>query len=196
MIHRLSAHDTSATHTYTLLLLILPLAPTPFYVPRLFRLSTCIPSLVAIASLLATAYTLYFLPLPPTEMEAIHDHSTLSLRPSPRNSAWEKPSEKPGRRPVPFVSPEVAELLAGYIVTVNRAMCGFLALYEVWLGGEWIQGLMIGGGFLPGVICMVILYARTELRIIDVEQLRRWQDKGDAVDADERYKGIYSAGTR
>jgi hypothetical protein len=32
---------------------------------------------------------------------------------------------------------------------------------------------MIGGGFLPGVICLIILWARTELRIIDMDALER-----------------------
>ncbi|KAH9876329.1 hypothetical protein J1614_004208 [Plenodomus biglobosus] len=181
LIQNLSSHDTSATHTYTLLLLILPLAPIPFYIPRLFALSTVFPSLISIASLLATAYTLYFLPLAPTEMEPINGQPVPSApsRPARRTPPWEKPGEKPGQRPVPWISSELADFLAQWIVLVNRAVCGIFALYEVWLGSEWMQRFSIGGGFLPLVICMVILYARTELRIIDVEQLRVWQQSMD-----------------
>ncbi|KAI8934087.1 hypothetical protein NX059_008849 [Plenodomus lindquistii] len=176
LVQKLSTNDTSATHTYTLLLLILPLAPIPLYLPRLFSLSTVLPALVSIASLLATAYTLYFLPLAPTEMEPINGQpvpSVSTTRPTRQPPPWEKPDEKPGRRPVPFVSTEVADFLAQWIVIVNRAVCGLLALSEVWKAGDWMQGLGIGGGFLPGIICLVILYARTELRIIDMDQLNR-----------------------
>lgn len=91
---------------------------------------------------------------------------------------WEAPVEKPGRRPVPYVSTEVADVLADWIVIVNRAVCGILALYELWRGTEWSRGLMIGGGFLPGLICLVVLYARTELRIIDLNALEKLQ-RGD-----------------
>ncbi|KAF1849831.1 uncharacterized protein K460DRAFT_399940 [Cucurbitaria berberidis CBS 394.84] len=188
LISSLSSHDTSATHTYTLALLVLPLAPTILYLPRLFSLSTIIPSVVAIASLLATAYTLYFLPLPPVEPDV--DGSSANTKTGARSSKgkekaesargygskvppWEKQAAKPGRRPVPYISDEVADLLAEYIVTVNRAVCGILALFETWQARAWSEGLMIGGGYLPGLICMIILYARTELRIIDVNGLER-----------------------
>ncbi|KAF2846345.1 hypothetical protein T440DRAFT_558311 [Plenodomus tracheiphilus IPT5] len=185
LIQNLSTHDKSATHTYTLLLLVLPLAPIPFYMPRLFAAPTVLPSLVSIASLLASAYTLYFLPLPPTEiMQPINGqpvpsaHTSAPTRLSRRPPPWEKPGEKPGRRPVPFISTATADLLAEWIVLVNRAVCGVLALWEVWKAGSWVEGLGVGGGFLPGLVCLVILWARTELRIIDVEQLRSWEERG------------------
>lgn len=142
------------------------------------------------ASLLATAYTLYFLPLPPTQMESIDgvDITPSTLRqPSkakgqgnkpvggygiyPKTPSWEQPTEKSVRRPVPYISAEVADKIGDYIMPINRAVCGLLALYEVWLARDWSEGFMVGGGFLPGVICLVILWARTELRIIDMEVL-------------------------
>lgn len=171
LITKLSTHDTSATRIYTQLLLILPLAPIPFYLPRLFSTSTVLPSLVSIASLLATAYTLYFLPLPPTEMEPIDGKP---VRGSYKTPPWEKKaSEKSVRRPVPYISSQLADHLADYLVMVNRAVCGALALWEVWIGSDYSKALGVGGGFLPGVICMVIVYARTELRIIDMDSLEK-----------------------
>lgn len=84
------------------------------------------------------------------------------------------------RRPVPYVPTEVADLLADYVVMVNRAVCGVLALMEVWRGTPYTEALMIGGGFLPGLICLVILYARTELRIISMDELEKLQRGGGA----------------
>jgi hypothetical protein len=168
------------------------LLPILLYIPRLFTLSTLPTSLIAIASLLATAYTLYFLPLPPTQMEPIDGvdvtPSTLQ-QPSKgkrqgkkpvggygiynKTPSWEQPTEKSVRRPVPYISTETADQIGDYIVPINRAVCGLLALYEVWQARSWSEGLMVGGGFLPGVICMVILWARTELRIIDMDALEK-----------------------
>lgn len=64
-------------------------------------------------------------------------------------------------------------MIAEYIVPANRAACGALALYEVWQGGNWSEGFMVGGGYLPGLICFLILWARTELRIIDMDALEK-----------------------
>lgn len=165
LLQTLSAHDTSTTHTYTLMLLALPLLPILLYIPRLFSLATLPLSLVAVASLLASAYTLYFLPLPPTKYEE---------EPKPRNTpSWEKPTEKSVRRPVPYLSEQTADMIAEYIVPVNRAACGALALYETWLHRDWSEGLTVGGGYLPGLICFLILWARTELRIIDMDALEK-----------------------
>lgn len=72
---------------------------------------------------------------------------------------------------MPYLSESTADTVAEYIVPVNRAACGALALYEVWLARDWTEGFMVGGGFLPGVICFLILWARTELRIIDMDAL-------------------------
>ncbi|CAN9257590.1 unnamed protein product [Alternaria alternata] len=140
----------------------------------------------------ATAYTLYFLPLPPTQMEPIDGVDmtpSTSQQPSRgkgkgkkpmggygiynKTPSWEQPTEKSVRRPVPYLSEDMADRIGDYIVPINRAVCGLLALYEVWLAREWSEGFMIGGGFLPGVICLIILWARTELRIIDMDALER-----------------------
>ncbi|KAF1839224.1 hypothetical protein BDW02DRAFT_540106 [Decorospora gaudefroyi] len=197
LLQTLSTHDTSTTHTYTLALLALPLLPTLLYVPRLFSLSTFFPSLVAIASLLASAYTLYFLPLPPTEMEPIDGvdmTTTPKTDPSKgkgkpmrasygiyaKTPSWEKPSEREVRRPVPYVDQRTADVVGDYIVLVNRAVCGLLALFEVWLARDWSEGFMVGGGYLPGLICMVVLWARTELRIIDMDGLEKMNAQGKA----------------
>ncbi|KAF1940825.1 hypothetical protein EJ02DRAFT_379136 [Clathrospora elynae] len=181
LLTNLSTHDTSFTHTYTLALLSFPLLPTLLYIPGLFSLSTVLLSLVAIASLLATAYTLYFLPLPPTQMEPLGgDTPVLKAQAKSvgggygyKTPSGEKGDEKLGRRPVPYISTGTADMLADYIVMANRAVCGILALYEIWLGRSYTEGLTIGGGFLPGVICLVILWARTELRIVDMAALEK-----------------------
>ena len=87
--------------------------------------------------------------------------------------SWEKPTEKSVRRPVPYLSETTADTIAEYIVPANRAACGALALYEVWQGRDWSEGFMVGGGYLPGLVCFLILWARTELRIIDMDALEK-----------------------
>jgi hypothetical protein len=95
-----------------------------------------------------------------------------------KTPSWEKPSEKSVRRPVPYLSSETQDVIADYIVPVNRAVCGLMALYEVWQQREWSEGFTAGGGFLPGVVCLVILWARTELRIIDMAELEKASARG------------------
>jgi hypothetical protein len=76
-------------------------------------------------------------------------------------------------RPVPYVSEEMANLLAKYTVPVNAALCAILAVAELWKGREWSDGMSIGGGYLPGLIFVVVLWARRELRVVDLGELER-----------------------
>lgn len=78
---------------------------------------------------------------------------------------------------MPYISESTADAIADNIITVNRALCGMLALSEVWVERDWSQGFMVGGGFLPGLICFVVLWARTELRIIDMDVLEELNNK-------------------
>ena len=63
-------------------------------------------------------------------------------------------------------------LLARYIVPVNGVVCGVLALLELLLGREWREGMMVGGGYLPGLVLSVVLWARRELRSVDMSGLQ------------------------
>lgn len=74
---------------------------------------------------------------------------------------------------VPWVSEEVQEVLARYIVPGNGAVCGLLAVAELFQGREWSEGMMIGGGYLPGLVLTVILWARRELRVVDMSELQQ-----------------------
>lgn len=85
-----------------------------------------------------------------------------------------KSSDPPVERiPVPYVSEDVAEALARYAVPVNAALCVVLAVLELCRGRSWNQGMMIGGGYVPGFVMTVIMFARRELRVVDLGELER-----------------------
>ncbi|KAF2004838.1 hypothetical protein P154DRAFT_531014 [Amniculicola lignicola CBS 123094] len=185
LLTTLSTHDTSSTRLYTHLLLLLPLSPILLYLPQLLSLSTTIPSLAAITSLLASAYTLYFLPLPPVRADAVPDPTLNAAKSGVRKGKAILRDETGGRGPstvgevpvVPFVSEEVAEGLAKYTILVNGVLVGMLTVVELWSGRSWSEGMMIGGGYVPGFVMGVIMYARRALRVVDLgelERLRYW----------------------
>lgn len=74
---------------------------------------------------------------------------------------------------MPYVSDEVADMLAKYMVPVNAGLCVVLAGVEFFSGHEWSDGLAIGGGFLPGFVLSVVLWARRELRVVDMTELEK-----------------------
>jgi hypothetical protein len=80
---------------------------------------------------------------------------------------------KAERRPVPGLSEEVTEVLAKYIVPANTGVCMMLVVLEFFSGHEWSESLTIGGGFLPGFILGVVLWARMELRVVDLGELEK-----------------------
>jgi hypothetical protein len=91
-----------------------------------------------------------------------------SSRPAPRH-------ETP---PVPYISRETAEVLKTYAVPVNGVVCAVLAVGELIMGREWSQGVTIGGGFLPGLVFGVCMWARRELRVVDLGELERLRYRG------------------
>ncbi|KAL5402071.1 hypothetical protein PMIN03_010967 [Paraphaeosphaeria minitans] len=176
LLTTLSTHDTHTTSTYTHLLLVLPLLPILLYIPHLIRASTLPVAGLAIPSLLASAYTLYFLPLPPVRISVSH---VAGLQPLAR--AKPQPSApKAERRPVPYISDATAEVVARYIVAANGVLCGVLAVAEMLQGRSWGAGMSVGGGYLPGLVFTVVLFARRELRAVDMSELERlrYQSKG------------------
>ncbi|KAF2872480.1 hypothetical protein BDV95DRAFT_492341 [Massariosphaeria phaeospora] len=184
LISKLSTHDTSSTRLYMRILLVLPLAPILLYLPRLVNPSTFLPSLVAISTFLATAYTLYFLPLPPVRV-TVTNTAALKSDPSRKGKSISRDShglraaaQTPDRPAVPYVSNETADLLARYIVTVNGVVCMLLAVAELWRGKEWKEGIMIGGGYVPGTVLAVVLWARRELRVVDLGELEKLRYRG------------------
>jgi hypothetical protein len=174
LISTLSAHDTSSTRIYTALLTILPLAPALFHLPLLGRFSTLLPTLLAISSFLASAYTLYFLPLPPVKISILNSED---LKKGTGNG-WNvpthaQPDTRRERTRVPGLSDEVTDLVAQWIVGVNGAICGIMAVLELWQGRTWSEGVMVGGGYLPGFVLSVVLWARRELRVVDMGELEK-----------------------
>lgn len=139
-----------------------------------------LPTLAAIASLLASAYALYFLPLPPVKVSVINASELQSSSGSikgksiSRDAYGRKTStEMAERRPVPYVPKEMADLLAKYIVPANGLLCVLLAIGELWQGRSWSEGMSIGGGYVPGLVMAVVMFARRELRTVDLGELER-----------------------
>lgn len=196
LISTLSSHDTSSTKLYTLLLTTLPIVPALFHIPLLASISSFLPTLLAIASFLASAYALYFLPLPPVKVGIISTEELKSGSAGGRKRVGERgyglntfttstSSSRDGdaaqeRRPVPWVSDDVAEVLAKYIVPANGAVCVVLAILELWQGRSWSEGIGVGGGFLPGFVLSVVMWARRELRVVDLGELEKlkYRSKG------------------
>ncbi|KAH7125668.1 hypothetical protein B0J11DRAFT_528992 [Dendryphion nanum] len=179
LITDLSARDTSSTRLYTHLLLLLPLLPIPFYIPHLFGIATIVPALCAVASLAASAYTLYFLPLPPVRNSAA---GGAARKAKVYGQAKAKPSipsvlqsvfAAPESQPVPFVSSETKELLRRYIIPGNAVVVVVLVLSEVVRRRSWSEGFAVGGGFLPAFVWGMVLGARRELRVVDLGELER-----------------------
>lgn len=77
------------------------------------------------------------------------------------------------RRLVPWLPEEVTELLAKYIVPANAGVCMVLVILEFLSGHEWSESLTVGGGFLPGFVLSVVLWARMELRVVDLGELEK-----------------------
>ncbi|KAJ8112969.1 hypothetical protein OPT61_g4791 [Boeremia exigua] len=177
LLTTLQTHDTTSTHLYTLLLLIFPASIALLTLPGLFGLSTFAPSALALVSLAATAYTLYFLPLPARSVGLIVDGERVSAGKGRGVGGYAlgtgASAQQGERREVPWLSEEIQELLARYIVPVNGGVCGLLAVLELFQGREWREGMMIGGGYLPGLVLTVLLWARRELRAVDMGELQR-----------------------
>ena len=133
------------------------------------------------ASLAASAYTLYFLPLPPRSAGIIVDGENIGKGKGKgkrkggiggyglNTGGWNEGQAE--KKEVPWLSDEVQELLARYIVPGNGVVCGLLTLLELVRGREWREGMMVGGGYLPGLVLTVVLWARRELRVVDMSEL-------------------------
>lgn len=78
---------------------------------------------------------------------------------------------------IPWVADEVQELLERYIVPGNAVVCGVLAVLEMMRGREWREGMMVGGGYVAGLVLVVVLWARRELRGVDMSELEGMKDR-------------------
>jgi hypothetical protein len=106
--------------------------------------------------LFASAYALYYIPLATTSP------TSASAATPPAHAAPASPLPEP-----------VARLLAQHVVRLNAALCVALAVHEVAQGRPWSEGMVVGGGYVPGVVLGVILWARRELRAVDMVELER-----------------------
>jgi hypothetical protein len=133
---------------------------------------------------------MFFIPLPPVKVGV--DAPTLKTQTRKKKysggygynvtSSSEQQGRRAERKTVPYVSDESADLIAKYIVPANAAVCVLLAIVEVCFGARtWSEGVMIGGGYLPGLVLSVVLWARRELRVVDMTDLEKLKDSGKAT---------------
>lgn len=85
------------------------------------------------------------------------------------------------RPPVPYIPYEIADILAQYIVPINSAICIILALVELYQRRTWSDGVVLGGGYLPGFVLSVVLWARRELRVVDLGELEKLKGGGKGI---------------
>jgi hypothetical protein len=97
------------------------------------------------------------------------------------NTSAPSDTTKQERTPVPYLSDEVTDLVAKYIVSANGVMCVLLALLELWQRRTWSEGIMVGGGYLPGFVLSVVLWARRELRVVDMGELEKLKYRSKAI---------------
>lgn len=100
-----------------------------------------------------------------------------------KSKAGRRPKQevKAERRHVPYVSEGVANVLAEWVVVGNGVLCGVLAVVEVFRGRAWGEGMAVGGGYLPGLVMMVVMFARRELRAVDMSELDRLRGGGKGI---------------
>ena len=129
---------------------------------------------------MTSAYILCFLPLPPRSVGIIVDGQKVGGKAKGKGRIGGYGLNTRGLnerqfewREAPWLSDEVQESLARYAVPGNGVVCGLLALLELIQGREWREGMMIGGGYLPGLVLTVILWARRELRVVDMSELEK-----------------------
>lgn len=80
------------------------------------------------------------------------------------------------------MSEEMADLVGKYIVPANAAVCVLFAIIELWQGRAWSEGLMVGGGYLPGLVLGTLLWARRELRTVDLGELEKLKIRADIAE--------------
>ncbi|KAF2998162.1 hypothetical protein E8E13_002886 [Curvularia kusanoi] len=170
LITTLQTHDTTSTRLYTQLLLALPACIAILTLPGLLSIRTLVPSLFVLASLVTSAYTLYYLPLPPRRAEIISGGAGQVGAGRARGYKIDGQAE---RKQVPWLGDEMQELLAHYIISANGVVCGLFAVLEMTKGREWREGMLIGGGYVPGLVFSVVMWARRELRVVDMSELQQ-----------------------
>jgi hypothetical protein len=157
------------------------LTPILLYIPRLLSPATILSSLAAVVSLLCSAYILYFLPLPPVTPSISPDsasHGTSKGKSISRDASGRRSDQaaifsSPQSRHVPYLTDEATEVLRKYSIPANAALCAILAVVEMARGRTWGEGMTIGGGYIPGFVLVFILWARRELRAVDLGELER-----------------------
>ncbi|KAM0335243.1 hypothetical protein ACHAQA_000287 [Verticillium albo-atrum] len=151
LIASLAAENTSRNATFRLLLLPLPVVSL---LPYLLAFPPSFPTLLAITSLLATAYLLYAQPPDKTGLRVVDD--------------WVQPAAaqraKQRRGAAPFVLEEKGPLDI-YLPILNLGLSAVVALMGTFTKGR--EGGLLG--YWPGVVYGVVLAAKVVMGSVDPE---------------------------
>lgn len=158
LISRLADENTARNTSFARLLLALPILTTVAYIPTLFRPSTALSSLLAVTSLLSTAFLLYS--LPPTQTGiAILDQRRINSTTTGQRSrrAGSQPLLVPG-------SP-----LETWLPYLNLGLAVVLTILDLLRGSESTRLGWVALGNLPAIVYAVVIVAKLVMASVDPE---------------------------
>ncbi|KAL2863042.1 uncharacterized protein BJX67DRAFT_268362 [Aspergillus lucknowensis] len=157
VIRHLQQQNDKRNAEYGLVFAAIPLLSTVFLLPSLLSpagigFSTRIYSLLSILSLLATAYTMKYIP---------------PQRPDPK-----------GKRPIR--NPDLMMYVRRFIIPGNAAICVLLGLVYLFSSGGSPPGHLPVAYLVPGALLMIVLLARHAMVSVDLKPLEdlRYEYKG------------------
>ncbi|KND94164.1 hypothetical protein TOPH_00862 [Tolypocladium ophioglossoides CBS 100239] len=171
LITRLAAENTARNAQFRLILLALPLLSALPYVPLLFRPRSRLLALLALTSLLATAYLLRH--LPPTltgiapldawsrrdDVAAARRNAGVWLRQRQRRHRQGAPALDDGRSPLDLYLPYLNVGLAAVLVLLGTATDRATGSFG------WV-----GIGNLPAIVYAVVLASKVVMGSVDPEK--------------------------
>ncbi|KAJ0414111.1 hypothetical protein BJY00DRAFT_45610 [Aspergillus carlsbadensis] len=157
VIKHLQQQNNKRNSEYTLIFSAIPLLSTTIFLPSLLSsaslgAATRFYSLLGIASLLATAYTMKYIPL---------------MHPDPK-----------GKRPIQ--NPDLKAHIRQYLISANSAVCALLGLVYLFSSGTSAPVMQPTAYLVPAALLSIILLVRRVMVSVDLAPLNelRYEYKG------------------